>query len=215
MGENGAGKTTLIKLLLRFYDPQKGEVLINGTDLRAFEVDSYYDKIAALHQDFSKYQLTVQENIGFGRLEEIDNLGKIKSAARKAGIAEFIETELSDGYQSQLGTRFEGGVDLSVGQWQRMALARAFMRDGEILILDEPTAALDAKAEYEVFKRFVDLVEDKISILISHRFSTVRLADEIVVLDDGQIIEQGSHQELLDHDGQYATMFNLQAKGYR
>ena len=214
VGENGAGKTTLIKLLLRYYDPQRGRILVDGKDIKYYDLESYWDKIAALQQNFTHYQLTPRENIGFGRIENIKNTKAIKEAAEKAGAAEFV-SGLDKGYNTRLGTWFKDGKELSTGQWQRLALARAFMRGGDILVLDEPTASLDAKAEYEIFKRFIELVKDKIAILISHRFSTVRLADRIIVIEGGKIIEQGSHRQLMKKNGHYASMFNMQAEGYR
>lgn len=214
VGENGAGKTTLIKLLGRIYDPQKGRISINGVGLKNYDLPFLYKKTGILLQNFVRYQLTVAENIGFGNLEKLDDFAAIEKAARKAGAAEFVE-KLPQKYQTVLGRRFEDGVDLSLGQWQRLALARAFMREAEILILDEPTASLDAKAEYEIFKKFIELTQGKITILISHRFSTVRLAQKIYVLHEGQIIEQGSHEELMEQKGLYAEMFTLQARGYQ
>lgn len=214
VGENGAGKTTLIKLLARIYDPQQGQILINGKDLREYDLVSLYEKIGILLQNFVRYELTVAENIGFGKISELENLDKIKSVAQKAEAAGFIE-KLPQGYQTVLGRRFEGGIDLSLGQWQRLALARAFMREAEILILDEPTASLDAKAEYEIFQKFIELTAGKIAILISHRFSTVRMAQKIYVVDQGEIIEEGSHEELMSKNGHYAKLFSLQAQGYK
>lgn len=214
VGENGAGKTTLIKLLARIYDPWEGRILINGVDLKEYDLSSLYQKIGVLAQNFVQYQLTVKENIGFGKLEKVEDIEAVKQAAEMAAINDYIET-LPQKYNTILGRQFEGGCELSGGQWQRVALARAFFRDPEILILDEPTASLDAKAENEIFGRIYQLIRDKIVIIISHRFSTVRLAKKIYVLEEGQIVEQGSHDELMAKKGLYEEMFTLQAKGYQ
>lgn len=215
VGENGSGKTTLIKLLCRLYDTTKGEILIDRTNIKNFCLSELYDNIGIIFQDFMKYEALVKENIAFGRLGEIHSKKKIHQAAVKAGAWNFIK-EFEKKYQSQLGKKLkQEGIELSVGQWQKIALARAFFRDAQILILDEPTAAVDAKAEYELFKKFRALTKNKITFLISHRFSTVRMADKIIVVDKGRIIEQGSHQELLRKNGTYAKLFMLQAKGYK
>jgi ATP-binding cassette subfamily B protein len=214
IGENGAGKTTLVKLLARLYDPTVGAILLDGVDLREYDVDSLRKEIGVIFQDYMRYDMQVRENIGFGRIEELGNQPRIEEAARKSLAAPLI-AQLTSGYEQMLGRRFEKGVDLSAGQWQKIALARAYMRDAQVLILDEPTASLDARAEYEVFRRFADLTRDKMAVLISHRFSTVRMADRILVLADGEIIEQGTHKQLVALGGRYAELFELQAAGYR
>jgi ATP-binding cassette subfamily B protein len=172
------------------------------------------ERIGVIFQDFVRYQATARENIGFGRIEYLDDRERIENAARRGGADEVVE-ELPEGYDTMLGKFFDKGQELSGGQWQKMALGRAFMRDGEVLVLDEPTSALDAEKEYEIFQRFRDLTEGKIALLISHRFSTVRMADRIAVLEDGSLIELGTHPELLEKDGTYARLFNMQAEGYR
>ena len=214
IGENGAGKTTLVKLLARLYDPTEGAILLDGVDLRDYDVDSLRGEIGVIFQDYMRYDMLVRENIGFGRIDELDNQERVESAARKS-LAEPLIAQLSSGYRQMLGRRFDNGVDLSAGQWQKIALARAYMRDAQVLILDEPTASLDARAEYEVFLRFADLTRDRMAVLISHRFSTVRMADRILVLADGRVVEQGSHQQLVALGGRYAELFELQAAGYR
>ena len=214
IGENGAGKTTLVKLLARLYDPTEGAILLDGVDLREYDVDSLRGEIGVIFQDFMRYDMLVKENIGFGRIEELGNQPRVESAARKS-LAEPLIAQLARGYEQMLGRRFDNGVDLSAGQWQKVALARAYMRDAQVLILDEPTASLDARAEYEVFLRFADLTRDRMAVLISHRFSTVRMADRILVLADGEVIEQGTHQQLVALGGRYAELFELQAAGYR
>ena len=186
VGLNGAGKTTLIKLLTRLYDPTEGQVLLDGVDLRDYDLKSLHQRFGVIFQDFVRYQFTVRENIGFGQIDALDDINRIKDAAYRGGAAEIIENFL-DGYNTMLGRRWEKGQELSGGQWQKIALSRAFMREAEVLVLDEPTSALDAEAEYEVFRRFGELIEDRIAVLISHRFSTVRMADRIVVLSDGKI----------------------------
>jgi ATP-binding cassette, subfamily B, bacterial len=214
IGENGAGKTTLVKLLARLYDPTEGAILLDGVDLRSYDVDSLRGEIGVIFQDYMRYDMLVRENIGFGRIEELNNQSRVESAARKS-LAEPLIAQFARGYDQMLGRRFENGVDLSAGQWQKVALARAYMRDAQVLILDEPTASLDARAEYEVFLRFADLTRDRMAVLISHRFSTVRMADRILVLADGEVIEQGTHQQLVALGGRYAELFELQAAGYR
>jgi ATP-binding cassette subfamily B protein len=214
IGLNGAGKTTLIKLLTRLYDPTEGQILLDGVDLREYDLPSLHQRFGVIFQDYVRYQFTVRENIGFGQVDALEDLERIKEAADRGGATQVIES-LPKGYDTMLGRRWEKGAELSGGQWQKIALARAFMRDAEVLVLDEPTSALDAEAEYEVFQRFGELIGDRIAVLISHRFSTVRMADRIVVLSDGKIIELGSHQELIALDGAYARLFNLQAEGYR
>ncbi len=214
IGENGAGKTTLVKLLARLYDPTAGAILLDGVDLREYDVDSLRKEIGVIFQDYMRYDMIAKENVGFGRIEELENQARIQEAARKS-LAEPMIAQFAGGYQQMLGRRFEHGIDLSAGQWQKIALARAYMRDAQVLILDEPTASLDARAEFEVFQRFAELTRDRMAVLISHRFSTVRMADRILVLADGEIVEQGTHQQLLRAGGRYAELFELQAAGYR
>lgn len=214
VGLNGAGKTTLVKLLTRLYDPTEGEILLDGHDLREYDLASLHQRFGVIFQDFVRYQFSVRENIGFGQVDELENLEKIKDAAERGGADQVIEG-MPNGYETILGRRWEKGLELSGGQWQKIALARAFMRNAEALILDEPTSALDAEAEYEIFKRFRELMSGQIAVLISHRFSTVRMADRIVVLSDGRIVELGSHAELMARGGPYSRLFELQAEGYR
>ena len=215
VGENGSGKTTLIKLLTRLYVPTEGKIFLEGLELSGWDIGTLRQKIGVIFQDFSRYQLVVGENIGIGDVKNIHQDDHVADAARK-GMADVFIRDLPAGYKTQLGTWFKDGKELSGGQWQKIALSRAFMRNqADILILDEPTAAIDAKAEAEIFEHFRDLTANKISIIISHRFSTVRRADYIVVLEQGEILERGSHTELLHLDGQYATLFKLQAKGYQ
>ncbi len=214
VGRNGAGKTTLVKLLTRLYDPQEGQILVNGHDIREYDPEELREQIGVIFQDYVEYHLTVQENIGVGRLAYLEDLEKIETAAEKSGADDVI-ARLPKGYATVLGRWFEEGHQLSGGEWQKVALARGFMRDAQILILDEPTSALDAKAEYELFARMRELTRGRTAIFISHRFSTVRLADRIIVIENGRVIEQGSHQELLALDGHYAELFNLQASSYR
>jgi ATP-binding cassette subfamily B protein len=214
IGENGAGKTTLVKLLARLYEPTGGAILLDGIDLREYDVDSLRGEIGVIFQDYMRYDMLVRENIGFGRIEELGNQPRMESAARKS-LADQLIAQFQLGYDQMLGRRFESGVDLSAGQWQKVALGRAYMRDAQVLILDEPTASLDARAEYEVFLRFADLTRGRMAVLISHRFSTVRMADRILVLADGSLVEQGTHQQLVALGGRYAELFELQAAGYR
>lgn len=215
VGENGSGKTTLIKLLTRLYVPTRGNIFLEGLELSAWDIDTLRQKIGVIFQDFSRYQLMVGENIGIGDVKNIHQDEYVAEAARK-GMADVFVKDLPAAYKTQLGTWFKDGKELSGGQWQKIALSRAFMRSqADILILDEPTAAIDAKAEAEIFEHFRELTANKISIIISHRFSTVRRADYIIVLDQAEILERGTHKELLHLDGQYATLFKLQAKGYQ
>lgn len=214
IGENGAGKTTLIKLITRLYDPTAGRVLLDGVDLREYDARSLRGEIGVIFQDYVKYDMLLKENIGVGRIESLDDFDRVTSAAEKS-LASEVAGNLPKGYEAMLGRRFEGGADLSMGQWQKVALARAYMRDAQVLVLDEPTSSLDARAEFEVFERFAELTKGKMAILISHRFSTVRMADRILVLGNGQIEEQGTHEELLKKRGRYAELFELQAAGYR
>ncbi|MCU1237088.1 MAG: transporter related [Candidatus Solibacter sp.] len=213
IGENGQGKTTIVKLLTRLYDPTAGRILLDGADLRDYSIEDLHRQVGVIFQDFVRYEMTAGQNIAAGRVDEADE-PLILYAAQKSRADQVVE-RLPNGYQQLLGRRFEGGVDLSGGEWQKIALARAYLRDAQILILDEPTAALDACAEYEVFQRFADLTADRMALLISHRFSTVRMADRIVVLADGRIAEQGSHEQLIALGERYAGMFELQAASYR
>src|SRR5216684_624142 len=213
IGENGAGKTTLVKLIARLYDPTEGAILLDGVDLREYDVESLRGEIGVIFQDYMRYDMMARENIGFGRVEELDNQERIEGASQKS-LAESVIAQLPLGYQQMLGRRFENGVDLSAGQWQKIALARAYMRDAQVLILDEPTASLDARAEYEVFLRFADLTRGRMAVLISHRFSTVRMAHRILVLAEGAIQEQGTHEQLVSLGGRYAALFEMQAAGY-
>jgi ATP-binding cassette subfamily B protein len=214
IGENGEGKTTIVKLLTRLYDPAEGQVLLDGVDLREYSLEDLYREIGVIFQDFMRYEMTARENIAVGRIEQIDNLDLIQQSAQKS-MAEDVVAKLGAGYEQMLGRRFEGGVDLSGGEWQKVALARAYLRDAQVLILDEPTSALDARSEYEVFQRFAELTAGKMALFISHRFSTVRMADRIVVLENGRIAEEGDHEALTQLGGRYAEMFELQAASYR
>ena len=215
VGENGAGKTTLIKLLTGLYRPTAGRILLDGLDLREWEPDTLRRRIGVIFQDFVRYQLIVGENIGVGDERALEDESRWRDAAAK-GLADEIIATLPKGYHTQLGKLFSEGRELSGGQWQKVALSRAFMRrDADILVLDEPTAAMDAEAEMRIFERFQALAEDRIAILISHRFSTVRMADTIVVLQHGAVLERGSHEQLLALNGRYAELFHLQARGYR
>lgn len=214
VGQNGAGKTTIVKLLTRLYDPEEGQILLEGHDLREYNLSDIYAAIGVIFQDYVTYFFSARENIGLGRLDEMENQERVRGAAEKSGAAGFI-ADLPKGYETTLGRWFDEGYQLSGGEWQKVALARAFMRDAEILILDEPTASLDARAEHEIFTRMKELTVGKMTLFISHRFSTVRLADRIIVLEHGTVIEQGTHPELLTHGGLYAELFNLQAAAYR
>jgi len=214
IGLNGAGKTTLTKLLARLYDPTEGQILLDGIDLREYDVEDLRREIGVIFQDYMRYDLLVRENIGFGKVDSLSDQPRVESAAVKS-LAKSVIDHLPNGYDQVVGRRFEGGVDLSGGEWQKFALARAYMRDAQLLILDEPTATLDARAEYEVFQRFSELTRERMAILISHRFSTVRMADRILVLAEGSIQEQGTHEQLLSLGGRYAELFELQAAGYR
>ncbi len=214
VGENGAGKTTLVKLLSRFYDIDDGAILIDGIDLRKLDLEQWHSKIGVLFQDFLKYEYTLEENIHFGKIEKTKILNDIIDAAKKSG-ADKVANKFEDKYSQQLGKIFDNGTDLSIGQWQKVALARGFYRDSDLLILDEPTAAIDAKAESEIFEKVKKISLDRTVLIISHRFSTVRNADKIYVLDNGKIKEQGSHHELMKNKGIYAELFNLQAEAYR
>jgi ATP-binding cassette subfamily B protein len=214
VGENGAGKTTLVKLLARLYDPDEGRILLDGHDLREYELEELRANIGVIFQDFVRYHLTAAENIAVGRIEARADRGRIEQAARRS-LADDVIQRLPAGYDQIIGKRFKKGVDLSGGEWQKIAIARAYMRDAQLLILDEPTAALDARSEFEVFQRFKELSEGKTAVIISHRFSTVRMADRILVLDGGEIEEIGNHAELLAAGRRYAELFELQAAGYR
>jgi ATP-binding cassette subfamily B protein len=213
VGENGAGKTTLVKLLARLYDPTEGRILLDGYDLREYDLLDLRKQIGVIFQDYLRYQMTVSQNIAVGNIDEKDNTELIMKASKQS-LADMLVQKLPGGYQQALGKRFNQGVELSGGEWQKIALARAYMKEAQLLILDEPTSALDARAEYEVFQRFSELTKGKTAVLISHRFSTVRMADRILVLDKGELLEAGSHEELLAMKGRYSELFNLQARGY-
>ena len=214
VGENGAGKTTLVKLLSRLYDPTEGRILLDGHDLREYDPMELRREIGVIFQDFVRFQLSASNNIAVGRIEEKENQQRIETSA-ELSLADSVIKKLPEGYNQIIGRRFAKGVDLSGGEWQKIALGRAYMRDAQLLILDEPTAALDARAEHEVFQRFAELTKGKTAVLISHRFSTVRMADRILVIENGQFVEMGSHQELMQKNGRYAELFKLQAAGYQ
>src|SRR5579862_8369298 len=214
IGENGQGKTTVVKLITRLYDPTEGQILLDGVDLREYSLEDLYREIGVIFQDFMRYEMTARENIAVGSIEQIDNLEMIRHSAEKS-LADDVVGRLPRGYEQMLGRRFDGGLDLSGGEWQKVALARAYLRDAQVLILDEPTSALDAPSEYQVFQRFAELTAGKMALFISHRFSTVRMADRIVVLQNGCIAEEGDHDALTQLGGRYAEMFELQAASYR
>jgi ATP-binding cassette subfamily B protein len=214
VGENGAGKTTLIKLLLQFYEPSEGEILLDGIPIRQYDRAAYQKYFGVIFQDFVKFELSLRENIAIGEISEINDQQRIEGAAEKS-LASQVVGELPLGYDQQLGKRFKQGKDLSGGQWQKIAIARAYMKDAEVLILDEPTSALDARAETEAFDRFIKLTRGKTAVIISHRFSTVRIADRIMVLKDGAVLELGTHEELMQNNKLYSELFNLQAAGYK
>jgi ATP-binding cassette, subfamily B, bacterial len=214
VGENGAGKTTLVKLLARLYDPDEGRILLDGIDLREYDLDVLRSNIGVIFQDFVRYHMTAAENIAVGRIEAREDRERIVAAAQRSLADEVIE-KLPNRYDQVIGKRFKNGVDLSGGEWQKVAIARAYMRDAQLLILDEPTAALDARSEFEVFQRFKELSAGRTAVLISHRFSSVRMADRILVLNGGQIEAAGTHEALLAQGGRYAELFELQAAGYR
>ncbi len=215
VGANGAGKPTLIKLLTRLYDATEGQILLDGVDLREYDLEDLRDCVGVIFQDFVRYQVTARENIGFGQIKDLGNEARIIAAAERGGADE-VMAKLPGGYDTLLGRWFEKGAELSGGQWQKIALSRAYMREqADVLVLDEPTAALDAESEHKVFERFRELTRGRTSLLISHRFPTVRMADRIVVIEGGEVIEQGTHDELLAADGRYAELFRLQAMGYQ
>ena len=214
VGENGAGKTTLVKLLARLYDPDEGRILLDGRDLRDYDMEDLRANIGVIFQDFVRYHLTAAENIGVGQIDAMYDRTRIQQAARR-GMADEVIAELPKGFDQIIGRRFKDGVDLSGGQWQKIAIARAYMRDAQVMILDEPTAALDARSEFEVFERFKELSDNRTAVLISHRFSSVRMADRILVLADGKVEASGTHQQLMKQGGRYAELFELQASGYR
>ena len=203
-----------MKLLARLYDPDEGRILLDGVDLRDYDLESLRKNIGVIFQDFVRYDFILKENIGVSQVDAIDDDARVREAARRS-LADSVAGRLAGGYDQMLGRRFDGGVDLSGGEWQKVALGRAYMRDAKVLILDEPTAALDARAEYEVFLRFAELTKGRMAVLISHRFSTVRMADRIIVLRGGELADQGTHEELVARGGLYAELFSLQAAGYR
>jgi ATP-binding cassette subfamily B protein len=214
VGENGAGKTTIVKLLARLYDPDEGCILLDGVDLKDYALDALRNNIGVIFQDFVRYHFTAAENIAVGRIDKLEDRPRIVDAAQRS-LADAVIDKLPEGYDQIIGKRFKRGIELSGGEWQKLAIARAYMRDSQLLILDEPTAALDARAEFEVFRRFKELSAGKTAILISHRFSSVRMADRILVLSEGEIEAVGTHDELLAQNGRYAELFKLQAEAYR
>ncbi len=214
VGANGAGKTTIVKLLSRFYEPTAGRITIDGVDLRDYDLADLRRQIGVIFQDYGRYQETAGINVAYGAREHLGDKERIEAAARKSGADEIIR-DLPQGYDTQLGRWFKGGVNLSTGQWQKIALARGFMRDAQLLVLDEPTSSLDVQSEHDIFQRFRELAKGKMAILISHRFTTVRMAGNIIVIDDGRVIEQGSHHDLVELDGRYAALFEMQAAAYR
>ncbi|MGH9510863.1 MAG: ABC transporter ATP-binding protein [Terriglobales bacterium] len=214
IGENGQGKTTIVKLITRLYDPTEGQILLDGVDLREYDLEDLYREIGVIFQDFMRYEMTARENIAVGQIDELSNQKLLQTASRKS-LADQVIEKLPLHYEQMLGRRFDGGVDLSGGEWQKIALARAYLRNAQLLILDEPTAALDARSEFEVFHRFAELTAGKMALFISHRFSTVRMADRIVVLEGGNIAEDGNHEQLSRLGGRYAEMFEMQAASYR
>jgi len=214
VGENGAGKTTLVKLLARLYDPDEGRILLDGVDLRDYDLDSLRNNIGIIFQDFVRYDFILRENIGVSQVEAMNDEDRIREAAKRS-LADSVAQRVPQGFNQMLGKKFDNGVELSGGEWQKVALARAYMREAQVLILDEPTAALDARAEYDVFLRFAELTKGRMAVLISHRFSTVRMADRILVLKGGELVDDGTHEELVARGGLYAELFSLQAAGYR
>lgn len=214
VGENGSGKTTLIKLLCRLYDPTNGKITIDGQDLRTLDVEKFRRQISVIFQDYAKYHLSAQDNIWMGNISLPASKDSILEAARRSGADEVIR-KLPNGYDTVLGKLFENGEELSIGQWQKVALARAFLRDSQVIVLDEPTSAMDPKAEYEVFRKFKELIQDQAAVLITHRLSTVKMADHIYVMDQGKIVERGTHEQLMDLSGTYARLFEIQAQNYR
>ncbi len=214
VGENGAGKTTLVKLLARLYDPDEGQILLDDLDLRDYDLDSLRKNIGIIFQDFVRYDFILRENIGISQVEAMNDEDRIREAAKRS-LADSVAQRVPQGFNQMLGKKFDNGVELSGGEWQKVALARAYMREAQVLILDEPTAALDARAEYDVFLRFAELTKGRMAVLISHRFSTVRMADRILVLKGGELVDDGTHEELVARGGLYAELFSLQAAGYR
>ena len=215
IGENGQGKTTVVKLITRLYDPTEGRILLDGVDLREYDLDDLHAEIGVIFQDFMRYEMTARENIAGGPHRSAAHARKRSNTRQRRAWPTRWSPSLPGGYDQMLGRRFESGVDLSGGEWQKLALARAYLRDAQLLILDEPTASLDARSEFEVFERFAELTSGKMALLISHRFSTVRMADRIVVLEGGRLVEEGNHSQLMALGGRYAAMFEMQAASYR